>query len=110
MARLAREEGQRLLWCDLCDVQWRFPRITCPFCGNSDHEKLGYLQSDELPNYRIDVCEVCHGYLRAKDERNLPEGDRVDFTIEDVGTLHLCMAAEKQGYRTGFLQTAGSPE
>ena len=106
LSRYERDEGQRYLWCDLCDVQWRFARVNCPFCGNTTHEQLGYLTFEELPSYRVDVCEVCHTYLRAKNERDLPEGVRVDFAIEDVGTLHLSLAAEQAGYRA----TPGSRE
>ncbi len=98
MGRYGREEGQRYLWCDLCDVQWRFARLTCPFCGTTKQEELGYLSFEDLDPYRVDVCEACHGYVRAKNERDLPEGVRVDFTIEDVGTLHLSLVAEKAGY------------
>ncbi len=109
MGRYEREEGHRLLWCDLCNVQWAFPRVTCPFCLNDDQKKLGYLTFENVANYRVDVCEVCHGYLRAINERDLPEGDRVDFIIEDVGTYHLGIAAEKQDYHPGDLSgsTAG---
>lgn len=99
LSRYERDEGQRYLWCDLCDVQWRFARVTCPFCGNAKHEQLGYLTFEELPSYRADVCEICRAYVRAKNERDLPEGVRVDFAIEDVGTLHLSLAAEQAGYR-----------
>jgi len=107
MSRYEREEGQRYLWCELCDVQWRYARLTCPFCGNPKQETLGYLSFEDLDHYRVDVCEVCHGYLRAKDERELPEGARVDFTIEDVGTLHLCLVAEQKGYHSGSLISEG---
>jgi hypothetical protein len=101
MGRYEEEEGRRHLWCDLCDLEWVFPRITCPFCMNGDHTKLGFLSIEGQEQYRIDVCEVCHGYLRAVDERKTPEGSQVDFLIEDVGTLHLCVLAEKRDYRQG---------
>ena len=106
MGRYGREEGQRFLWCNLCNLQWPFPRVTCAFCLNDDQKKLGYLTFEGIDHYRIDVCEVCRGYLRAVAERDLPEGARVDFTIEDVGTCHLGLAAEKQGYQPGELRGA----
>jgi FdhE protein len=99
--RYERHEGRRFLWCDLCNIQWSFRRLTCPFCLNKDHEKLGYLSIEGVENYRIDVCEVCRGYLRSLDERGLPGDARVDFVKEDVGTYHLCLAAEKEGWRPG---------
>jgi hypothetical protein len=104
MGRFEHEEGRRFLWCDLCNLEWVFPRITCAFCLNQDHKKLGYLTIEGTENYRIDVCEICHGYLRALDERGLPEGPRADFLVEDVGTFHLCMVAERDGYTPGSIQ------
>jgi len=99
--RLARDDGRRFLWCDLCNIQWPFRRLTCAFCGNTQQTKLGYLSIEEDPHHRIDVCEGCRCYLRAVDERGLPEGQHVSFWIEDLGTMQLCMAAEGQGYRPG---------
>lgn len=101
MARLEREEGRRYLWCGLCDVQWAFKRVACPFCGNSRHDQLGYLAVEGNERDRIDVCEVCRGYLRTVVERGMQEGVQIDFLVEDVGTLHLCMVAEGRGYRPG---------
>jgi formate dehydrogenase maturation protein FdhE len=103
MGRYEKDEGRRFLWCDLCNIQWVFTRIVCPFCLNRSHEKLGYLDVEGTEQYRIDVCETCRGYLRAVIERDRLEGNRVDFTIEDVGTLYLCFVAERQGYQQGSL-------
>jgi len=108
MARLEREEGHRFLWCDLCDVQWAFRRVTCPFCGNADQKELGYLAIEGLDSHRIDVCEKCRGYLRTVAERGMPEGQRIDYLAEDAGTPHLCLVAEGKGYRPGGWER-GSP-
>jgi len=117
LARIEREESRRFLWCDLCDVQWAFKRVTCPFCGNTRHETLGYLSIEGDAAHRIDVCEVCRGYLRTVDERGAQEGARVDFLAEDVGTMHLCVVAEGRGYTPGAVgegsdgpETSGSGE
>ena len=103
MGRYDREEGRRFLWCDLCNIQWQFTRIVCPFCGNRSHEKLGYLTVEGSTEHRIDVCETCKSYLRTFVERDRLEGDRVDFQIEDVSMLHLCFVAEQQDYQPGVL-------
>jgi FdhE protein len=103
LGRYAHEESRRYLWCDLCDIQWPFPRITCPFCLNRDHEKLGFLTIEGVSNYRIDVCESCRAYLPAIDERELPEDQRTDFVAASIATVPLGMAAEKRGYHPGQL-------
>ncbi|MCK4413491.1 MAG: formate dehydrogenase accessory protein FdhE [Candidatus Eisenbacteria sp.] len=105
-ARLGRyygDEGHRSLWCDLCDLEWSFPRITCPFCLNQDHEQLGFLAVEDTRGVRIDVCESCHGYLRAVDQRETGVEAAVDFLCEDVGTASLSVAAEREGYRPGSI-------
>jgi len=101
------EEGGRTLWCDLCDIEWRFPRVTCPFCLNRDHETLGFLSIAEHENYRIDVCDSCQGYLRAIDDRSTGRTAALDYLVEDVGTVHLGLAAEREGYRPGRVAGSG---
>ncbi|MBU1702281.1 MAG: formate dehydrogenase accessory protein FdhE [Candidatus Eisenbacteria bacterium] len=109
LGRYARNEGQRYLWCDLCNIQWAFRRVTCAFCLNTEHEKLGFLTVDGIEHYRIDVCKACSGYLRSIDERDLPEDHRTDYLLEDVGTLHLSMAAEKDGWQQGVILSGAVP-
>ena len=104
-ARYESQEGQRRLWCDLCDLEWAFRRLTCAFCGTTDQKQLGYLVIEDVAQYRLDVCEVCKGYLRTLDQRQAPEGGPVDFLHEDVGTVHLCMVAEGKGYQQGAPRT-----
>jgi len=103
MARLEKETGRRHLWCDLCDVQWSFSRVQCPFCGNDDTEQLGNLDVEEQSRYRIAVCQQCEGYLRTIDERQLPEGIFANMPLEDVATLPLDFVARREGYRQGLL-------
>ena len=98
MGRYRSEDGRRFLWCSLCDLQWEFRRLTCPFCANTDPETLGYLTVEGAAGWRIDVCGLCGGYLRAADERRRLEGETVELAWAEVATLHLCAAAENAGY------------
>ncbi|MBM3324805.1 MAG: formate dehydrogenase accessory protein FdhE, partial [Calditrichaeota bacterium] len=99
MARLEKETGRRHLWCDLCNVEWPFVRLPCPFCGNDDAEKLGFLEIEGQKIYRITVCKACNGYLRTMDERQLPEGVFADMMLEDVAAFPLDFVARREGYR-----------
>ncbi|HBR22045.1 MAG TPA: hypothetical protein DD713_05685, partial [Nitrospiraceae bacterium] len=49
--------------------------------------------------YRVDVCEECKKYIKTIDLRELKE--EVTPLIEDIGTLHLDIIAEKEGYKRG---------
>jgi FdhE protein len=100
MAELKNEggvEGGRFLVCSICSYEWRFTRLKCPFCENDDHEKLRYFYTEkEGRAYRVDVCEKCKRYIKAVNTAELG----IDFIplIEDIGTLHLDILAQKEGY------------
>lgn len=92
-----KEDGARFLVCSSCNFEWRFRRVKCPFCENEDHEKLRYFYTEkEGRAYRVDVCVKCKRYIKAVDTVELG----IDFIplLEDIGTLHLDILAQKEGY------------
>jgi formate dehydrogenase maturation protein FdhE len=92
--------GERLLQCSSCSFKWRFKRVVCPFCGNEDHEKLRYFNTEaDGKAYRVDVCEACKKYIKTIDLREVQED--IVLPVDDIGTLHLDMIAEKEGYTRG---------
>ncbi|MEW6570574.1 MAG: formate dehydrogenase accessory protein FdhE [Nitrospirota bacterium] len=94
------EEGQRFLTCSACSFQWRFYRLKCPFCGNEDSKKLRYFYVEkEGSGYRVEVCDECKKYIKTVNIGQLKE----DFVprAEDMGTLHLDILAQKEGYKRG---------
>ncbi len=96
LAFLDDESGARRLVCSRCDTDWLFPRVKCPFCNNSEPNKLSYYPSaDEA--YRVYVCQECQRYLKAVDLRRV--GRRVLFSVERITTVALDVAARQEGYR-----------
>jgi FdhE protein len=90
-------EGAKFLVCSSCGFEWRFNRLGCPFCGNGDHRKLRSFNTEaDGKGYRVDVCEGCKKYIKTIDLREV-EGDAVPI-VEDIGTLHLDIIAQKEGY------------
>jgi len=61
------EDGVRHLVCAVCDSHWAVPRIACPYCGETRHEKLHYYPYD--PHYRLYQCLTCGASLPAVDLR-----------------------------------------
>ncbi len=97
IGELRKGEGERYLLCSSCGFQWRFKRMMCPFCGNEDRKKHRYFyMENETRGYRVDVCEECRRYVKTIDSRELKE--EVVLPIEDIGTLHLDILAQKEGY------------
>jgi len=94
------DAGERFLECSSCSFKWRFKRVVCPFCGNDKSEKLRFFNTEgDGKAYRVDVCEECKKYIKTIDLREV-QGEVIPL-VEDMGTLHLDMIAEKEGYTRG---------
>ncbi len=104
-----RQEGKRLLHCSLCQLEWEYPRMKCPYCRNEDPARLTYFQVEGETENRVDVCLVCRHYLKTIDSRE-KEGTR-QFDVEDYLTLHLDYLAQEEGYLPPskvFMEFAGN--
>jgi FdhE protein len=100
MGELSMETGEKFLQCSSCGFKWRFKRLACPFCGNVNHEKLRYFQTEtDGKAYRVDVCEECKKYIKTIDLRELNR--EAVLPVEDMGTLHLDILAREEGYKRG---------
>jgi len=98
IAEFDEEDGRKRLSCGLCGTKWRFPRLKCPFCGNEDQAKLGYLEVEGLEGYRAYVCDVCRGYMKAVDRRVISPAPSPE--LADAVTPELDEAALERGYCT----------
>jgi FdhE protein len=90
-------DQSRFLRCGLCAAGWEVRRLWCPFCGNRDHERLGFLHGEgEETKYRAAVCDACRGYVKTLSTLSaLPP---LHLLIADAATLHLDLAAAERGY------------
>ena len=95
-----REDGARFLVCSFCGYEWRYKRLQCPFCENEAAQGAKYFFNEkEGRAYRVEVCEKCKRYIKTIDAMEV--GKELIPLIEDVGTLHLDIIAEKEGYTRG---------
>lgn len=97
ISELRNEEGEKYLFCGQCGVEWRYPRLKCPFCANEDQQTLAYFTVEDEEKYRVDVCNECNRYIKTIDFRNTKEEDP-NLDIEDIATLHLDILANDEGY------------
>lgn len=97
---LAEERGlerARRFRCGRCASDWHGQWLRCPFCGNTDHLRLGTL----LPEARatssfVVTCEACRGYLKTLTTlKPTPAGD---LGLVDLTTVELDVAAIDRGY------------
>jgi hypothetical protein len=89
------EESQRVLHCPLCGFSWRFPRLRCVYCGNADHEKLGYFEAEGVEGVKVYFCRECSHFIKAFDAK-----DKIspDAETMDALTLELDELAKEEGF------------
>jgi len=68
----------------------------CVFCENSDAELQNYFYSEEEKEYRVNLCDHCHSYIKMVDLRQMDRAFHPN--LELVSTLHLDMKAREKGY------------
>lgn len=90
-------EQTRFLRCNLCAAGWQFPRLQCPYCGNQDHHRLGYLHVEgEEGKCRANTCEECRQYVKMVS--TLGPLSPLRLLCMDVATVHLDLLAADKGY------------
>ena len=104
LAELVGAEKRRVLRCGRCGIAWSWLVLLCPYCGNDDHRTLGTLRSEDSRD-RVDVCERCHGYVKAV--ATFTSVPTVRLAAEDAATMHLDVGAREAGYvRPGTVDVA----
>lgn len=97
MAELVGEEG-RFLSCSACFHRWPYKLLGCPACGNEEPDQLTYFTADDGP-VRVDLCLACARYMKTRDSR---KGNAdVPLEAEHLATVHLDLAAAREGYGRG---------
>lgn len=90
--------GDRALVCGRCTGAWPFDGATCPFCGNTERERLKTFTAAD-PAYRIEACDACRRYIKAVDSRRTSRPFML--AVDSVATLPLDAAAMQKGYVGG---------
>ncbi len=100
------QTGKRHLKCCFCDHEWETKRMGCAFCENNDKDMQHYFFNDQEKEYRVNLCDHCHNYIKLVDLRQM---DRAFYpNLEQITTLHLDMKAKENGYTSyGVLSNDG---
>ncbi|HOX44883.1 MAG TPA: formate dehydrogenase accessory protein FdhE [Myxococcota bacterium] len=86
------EGRRRSLACGLCGTRWPVRRLGCPHCGSTDEAQLAIFELEDEPELRLEVCDLCKGYVKTWS------GDEAPF-FTDWSTLHLDAMARDRGYQ-----------
>jgi len=90
-------ERARRLRCGRCAADWPLAWLTCSYCGERDHARLGSLVPEgELEARKIETCSTCRGYL--KSVSTLGALTPAELLLTDVETLELDLVAHQRGW------------
>jgi formate dehydrogenase maturation protein FdhE len=92
------KDNQRILSCALCENEWKFVRVTCTFCGNSEQKEQGYFEFTENPVYRVYYCNQCKSYIKSINLPKSMEDGGFDLHVEDILTTYLDSSMLGKGY------------
>ena len=95
LAHLDRD-GRKWLTCSLCSHSWPVKRMGCLFCNTQDKADPLYFFSPDEKEYRVYYCDLCKGYLKTVDTREM--GRSFVPRLEQVASLHLDIKAKAEGY------------
>ena len=85
---------RRLLCCGCCGTRWQYRRTRCPFCENTEDDRLGVLTVEGENGLRIDYCKSCQGYLKTY----AGEGSET-VLLADWTSIHLDVVACDRGLK-----------
>jgi FdhE protein len=86
--------GHRSLMCSICATEWRFRRLTCPHCGETEADKLPVHTAESIAHVRVDACTTCSRYIKTVDLRK--NGTAVPL-VDELAAVELDIWAQEQG-------------
>ena len=87
----------RRLRCGRCGTDWPLPWLSCAYCGERDHDRLGSLVSEgQRDGRKVETCMQCRGYLKGVStlEALTPAG----LLLSDLETVELDLVARERGW------------
>jgi FdhE protein len=96
LALFEKETGKRYLYCGMCEINWRFQRLGCPYCLNVESQFFT-VDGERQEKYRVYFCDHCRGYLKTINCKNAND-DEIDLFWEDINTVYLDILALQEGY------------
>jgi len=98
---LSSEDGAKQLECWSCGTKWLHTRIKCPYCDNTDMEKLGFFTVEDNEKVRVNYCQKCCQYCKTFDARKFHADGDVVLTIHNLASLDYDLLARREGFTPG---------
>jgi len=91
------QAGKKTLVCSHCHTAWLYRRTLCGLCGLGAERGTIFISTDELPAWRVELCEECQHYLKVFDMRN-NQPNVIAYPLFYLTTWELDLAARERGY------------
>ncbi|MFA5323600.1 MAG: formate dehydrogenase accessory protein FdhE [Smithella sp.] len=96
IALIEEEGGKRFLHCSSCGQDWRFTRVSCPYCEKEAVQGMDYFYVENKTQESAFVCDKCKKYLVT-----LYRSGKVfarDMDISAISLIHMDIIMQGKGY------------
>jgi FdhE protein len=96
IALIEEEGGKRFLHCSSCGQDWRFTRVSCPYCEKEAQTGMDYFYVENKTQESAFVCDKCKKYLIT-----LYRAGKVfarDMDISAISLIHMDIIMQGKGY------------
>ncbi|MCX5848391.1 MAG: formate dehydrogenase accessory protein FdhE [Deltaproteobacteria bacterium] len=96
IALIEEEGGKRFLHCSSCGQDWRFTRVSCPYCEKETRKDMEYFYVENKTQESAFVCDKCKKYLVT-----LYRAGKLfarDMDISAISLIHMDMIMQGKGY------------
>ncbi|KIE17912.1 hypothetical protein DS62_09250 [Smithella sp. SC_K08D17] len=96
IALIEEEGGKRFLHCSSCGQDWRFTRVSCPYCEKEELQGMDYFYVENKTQESAFICDKCKKYLIT-----LYRAGKVfarDMDISAISLIHMDMIMQGKGY------------
>jgi FdhE protein len=96
IALIEEEGGKRFLHCSACGHDWRFTRISCPYCEKETRQDMEYFYVENKTQEAAFVCDKCKKYLVT-----LYRAGKVfarDMDVSAISLIHMDIIMQGKGY------------
>lgn len=96
IALIEEEGGKRFLHCSSCGQDWRFTRVSCPYCEKEERKDMEYFYVENKTQEAAFVCDKCKKYLVT-----LYRAGKIfarDMDVSAISLIHMDMLMQQKGY------------
>lgn len=100
---LIAPSGKKNLVCSHCQTVWVYSRTACGICGHIEEKGITFYTADEEPNWFMETCQECKGYMKVYDMRKaFPQ--IITYQLLYLTSWNLDLSMRDQGFEPALFQ------